>query len=581
MASLRRKLIQLMSLKKESGGGGGLPNEYQQVEYIRSTGGQGSTASNRPYIATDYIPNINTGIEIEFTDYYTNGYEVIVGTSNNGIKYQLMNTYDNRNYLTLVLGTTKYYISASYNDIHNFKLDKNGNYNMDGTTGTAQSPDVGPNGQIYIFCGKNDAGNASSFATCNIYKLKFYENDVLVRNFVPCYRKSDTVIGLYETVNQVFYTNQGTGAFTKGPDVVVTSPIYGIKRALNSTDPAWTRTDDAVGLVANAQIGSTAVTNNFDSIYPWSDIISYNYDVANDRINAYYGDSNFAFDGSNGDVLTLIPEFYYKRWQDSTYEYIQISKEQFEGSIKSEEFSIGRYTVSGSSSRVYSRSGYAPFTSQTIENFRTYANNLGEKFGQLDWHYFVLQMLYLVEYADYNSQAKLGQGYSKSTHTGAIISGGCNFLGMKSGSVDGTDNSSVIYRGVEDIFANIWQWIDGLVLNNRKTYICYNKDDYKTPTETTVPEGYNAISYTNSSSNGYIAKLGWDSSNSLISMPTMLGGSTTTYICDKYYQGDRVRILRIGGGWSYGEDSGLWFLHAGDAYSSANPNTGARLIKLK
>ena len=40
-----------------------------------------------------------------------------------------------------------------------------------------------------------------------------------IRNFVPCYRKSDNVIGLYDTVEGVFYTNAGTGSFTKGVDV--------------------------------------------------------------------------------------------------------------------------------------------------------------------------------------------------------------------------------------------------------------------------------------------------------------------------------------------------------------------------
>ena len=35
----------------------------------------------------------------------------------------------------------------------------------------------------------------------------------------PCYRKSDSVIGMYDVINDVFYTNNGPGAFGKGPDV--------------------------------------------------------------------------------------------------------------------------------------------------------------------------------------------------------------------------------------------------------------------------------------------------------------------------------------------------------------------------
>jgi hypothetical protein len=42
---------------------------------------------------------------------------------------------------------------------------------------------------------------------------------VLVRNFIPCYRKSDNVIGMYDVINDAFYTNSGTGTFIKGPNI--------------------------------------------------------------------------------------------------------------------------------------------------------------------------------------------------------------------------------------------------------------------------------------------------------------------------------------------------------------------------
>ena len=53
--------------------------------------------------------------------------------------------------------------------------------------------------------------------------IKIYEQNVLVRNYIPCYRKADNVIGLYDKVNGVFYTNAGSGTFLKGSDVI--SPI--------------------------------------------------------------------------------------------------------------------------------------------------------------------------------------------------------------------------------------------------------------------------------------------------------------------------------------------------------------------
>ena len=90
------------------------------------------------------------------------------------------------------------------------------------------------------------------------------------------------------------------------------SKVYGVRRNIKSSSSAWERIKDSVGLVANAQVGTTAVVNNFDSIYPWSDIITCNYNNTSKKIVAYYGDANFSFTGSNGQVLTIIPEFYYK-----------------------------------------------------------------------------------------------------------------------------------------------------------------------------------------------------------------------------------------------------------------------------
>ena len=90
--------------------------------------------------------------------------------------------------------------------------------------------------------------------------------------------------------------------------------VYGVKRSLTTSSSAWERIRDAVGLVANAQVGTTAVQNDFDNIYPWSDIISYNYDVTAKQVTAYYGDPTFKFDGTNGEVLTKIPEFYWRRY---------------------------------------------------------------------------------------------------------------------------------------------------------------------------------------------------------------------------------------------------------------------------
>lgn len=49
-----------------------------------------------------------------------------------------------------------------------------------------------------------------------LYFLKLWDNDVLVRDFIPVKRKSDNVVGLYDLINDEFYTNAGTGEFIAG-----------------------------------------------------------------------------------------------------------------------------------------------------------------------------------------------------------------------------------------------------------------------------------------------------------------------------------------------------------------------------
>lgn len=324
--------------------------------------------------------------------------------------------------------------------------------------------------------------------------------------------------------------------------------VYGVRRKLaNNSSSAWERIEDAVGLVANAQKGSTAVQNSFDNLYPWSDIISYNYDVKSQRITAYYGEPTFKFDGSNGEVLTRIPEFWYKRTRDDTYEYVYIADGKKEGYIKSEQFSVGRYTMSGSNSRVYSKSGVAPLVSDTITNFRTYARNLGDGFGQLDWHYFLFQILYLVEYADYNAQDKLGKGVISKEWTGSfngVNSGGCDSLGMKSGTLNDDGQHSMIYRGIEDIYGALWQFVDGINIKDYKAYISQNSNDYAVDK---FDGSYKALGYTNCSTSGqYQSAVGYDANNPIIDFATAVGGASNTYMTDYYWcaEGNRIALVR-------------------------------------
>ena len=436
--------------------------------------------------------------------------------------------------------------------------------------------------------------------------------------------------------------------------------LYGIKRKVNdNTSPAWERIGDSIGLVAKATKNGETVQNDFDSRYPWSEIISYNYDVIKKKINAYYGDPTFKFDGTNGEVLTRIPEFYWKREIINGYEYIYIADYAIAGFNKSEEFSVGRYDACiDEDGKLHSYSGYSPSTNKNITQHRDAAKLLSDEFCMIDYRYFMLQMLYLVEYANYNSQSQLGNGiigirynandkaiiaqertntiviatndyfkvgqqiaigttvdgvsickdrtitkiteYSKDTTEGTAITfdgdpvniaigniihacaqkeGGCDSLGMKSGCLANDSQHAVIYRGIENIFGNVFNWIDGLNIQNYQAYICRNPKEYISD-KFEVP--YIKLGYVNCNEKDmYIKKLGFDEKNPDIALPIEIGGGagSSSGMCDFYYSSEGNCAALVGGYFSYGSRAGLWCWNCSVSSVTSYLNCGARLLK--
>lgn len=201
-----------------------------------------------------------------------------------------------------------------------------------------------------------------------------------------------------------------------------TGHIYGIKRSLTTTDATWERTNDAVDLVANATKDGTEVENDFDTLYPWSEMQSFNIDTETNEIKAWYGDLDFKFDGSNGDVYTHIPKFWYKIWQDDEYEYRAIADYPAKGFKESKEFDIARYlTGKGEDGKLHSYSGLDTTAYQNINTYRTEVKELGDNYCLMDYRYFILLNLFLVEYATFNSQEALGAGLTSMRHNGSDV----------------------------------------------------------------------------------------------------------------------------------------------------------------
>ena len=187
------------------GGGKSLPEEYQQVEYIRIPGGGGINTGVTVTSGTKFVAeHVMTFQQLSSNSRDTSGYN---GSASgywevgNGNKYGTYTTY------SITAGTRdKIVFTKTAADGGNLVVNGTTSHSCgDGRTGT------------YTIGGVNGSYSGSRWK--DVEYIKIWSADVLVRNMYACYRKSDMKPGMYDTVNGVFYTNSGSGEFVLGPSV--------------------------------------------------------------------------------------------------------------------------------------------------------------------------------------------------------------------------------------------------------------------------------------------------------------------------------------------------------------------------
>ena len=333
--------------------------------------------------------------------------------------------------------------------------------------------------------------------------------------------------------------------------------IYGVSRELTSTSTAWTRTDASVNFTATASVGTSAGASDFDACYPWSDMTRHT--LATD------------------DVMVWIPEFWYRRYQSDGVEYIKIADKETDGFTKHPGSGryVGAYETSSNNKSV---SGASPTVNITRASARTSAKNKGTGWGIWDLAAVTaIQMLYLVEYADNNAQVKLGRGYVDKTSSGsAQTSGACDNVANLTGRASGTDGlTQMIYRGIENFYGNIYDWVDGVNANGQSLYVCLNPDNYADDTST----NYTQLSYNLGTTSGeFIKTLGMDTSNNWAMLPNTTGGSDSTYYPDKMWFSSGWHVALFGGAWNYASSAGAFCWSLGNSSSDAYSDTGSRLL---
>lgn len=342
--------------------------------------------------------------------------------------------------------------------------------------------------------------------------------------------------------------------------------IYGISRNVTSSSPAWARTDDAVGLTATASVGTTAGSSDFDNCAPWSGMTRETL--------------------STGDVMVKIPKFWYRRYKEGDIEYIKIADKATTGftlhplfnhaGVESDCAYVGAYKTSSNNKSV---SGASPQVSQTRATFRSNAKAKGTGWSLIDIAAVsAIQMLCMVEFATTNAQAAIGRGYCDN-NSAALSTGSCNNVANLTGRPAGTDGKTgVVYRGIEDFWGNVWEWVDGVNWNGGTYYVCNNPANYADDTAT----NYTALSYKGNTgwSSSYITTEGLDTgNNSHVMLPSAAGsGSESTYYCDACWSSTGWRVFQHGGNWNYGSLCGLFTASLAHTSSYSDTYLGSRLL---
>ncbi len=186
--------------------GGRLPSGYTELQYIESTGTQ--------YINTGFQPNQNT--RVTATAYLTpsDAGTWLFGARNASSDSTFgFLSYENA-YRSDYNTDQNKSIPAAYSDP--FEIDKNKNQTqINGETEAISSVGTFQCNYPLILFANNTGGSISGRGSGKIYQLSIYDNETLIRDYVPCINPNGTV-GLYDLINAQFYGNAGAGAFIAG-----------------------------------------------------------------------------------------------------------------------------------------------------------------------------------------------------------------------------------------------------------------------------------------------------------------------------------------------------------------------------
>lgn len=342
--------------------------------------------------------------------------------------------------------------------------------------------------------------------------------------------------------------------------------IYGVSWDGTSTT-LLSRTDDAAGFT-NPVAYMSGISNYgspFDAKLPWSGMV-----VSED---------------SAAGKLVKIPKFWYKLTQSGNGLKIQIADyaadgfsvspahmDRGDGKGERDVVYIGRYHCRSSDYKSYG--GATPKNNITRSTARSGIHALGSTVWQSDFLMaFTIWLLYIVEYANWDSQAVIGRGCGNNS--GVQNMGYTDSMPYHTGttaSARTTYGATTQYRNIEGLWDNCYDWMDGCYYNSNGMMVIL------TPSAFSDNSGGVLVG---KPSNGWISALSVKTVSGLPPLFIASGssGSDSTYVPDSWGYGASDPCLRRGGGYSRFLSHGMFYVRYGSV-SGADAYVGCRLQKL-
>lgn len=346
--------------------------------------------------------------------------------------------------------------------------------------------------------------------------------------------------------------------------------------------------------------------SDFDNVYPYSKMKRCLMNKTTGEVGTILSDenSNKSLSGSpvnlsdnNFDLMVQIPAFYYKvefTSNSTNYSILQdVPDSRYKGDHEVHpafirpDGSIRPYVLVGAfkgsviGSQLRSLKGQNPQVSQTISWFRERARQGRNQQFNINTVQIIsaIQMLYVVEFSNLNSQAMIGNGWTGKS--AAATTGSTLELGNRSGYL-GVNGNQISYRGIEDFWGNIWEFVDGLIIKDDGFYIT-NNPAYFGSALNSVKIAVTPITDTDDTKNGYVKSIFRERAIDYCFFPSdTVGGSESTYFCDYHWAHNKgeENIALFGAHWDHGARAGAFSWYWSNVASAAWASLGARLVFL-